>query len=437
MAKKEHLSILKRGVEFWNKWREDNPEIRPDLRKANLQSMKLVGINLSRADLTSANLLRADLSWDYKLPLAPGNTPGDSEYVRTDLRGADFTSANLKGTLLGGANIANTNLSTVDLKEALFYSARPVTGEILYADLSRANLSGSDLTSIDFSYVNLNGADLSFTYLTSVDFFGANLSKANFTRARMFFTKLDRAKLVDANFTFVRMEEMQLNNVDLSQVKGLDTIKHDSRTNIGMDTLAISKGHLPEIFLRECGLSPWEIEFSRLYDPTLTAGEISDILDVNIFRKRTEGPIYLGGIFISYSYEDSDFVDKLYKYLKEAGAPVWLDRHDMLAGSLYKQIARNIRIQDIVIVVLSGHSTESDWVEAELEMARKKEKDENRDILCPVALDDSWKKKVEGDVLWRQVKKKNILDFSGWKTRKFNSQFNKLMDGLKINYRKP
>ena len=123
--------------------------------------------------------------------------------------------------------------------------------------------------------------------------------------------------------------------------------------------------------------------------------QIADILDVNIFRQRTEGPIFIGGIFISYSHEDSDFVDKLHKSLKGAGAPVWLDRHDMLAGSMENQVFRAIRLQDIVITVLSESSIESDWVEAELEAARQKEKAENRDVLCPVALDDSWQKKVE------------------------------------------
>ena len=76
----------------------------------------------------------------------------------------------------------------------------------------------------------------------------------------------------------------------------------------------------------------------------------------------------------------------------------------------------------------------SDWVENELEIARKKEKEEERDVLCPVALDDSWKGKVEGDPLWRQLTKKVVLDFSRWKTKKFGPQFDKLVKGMKIHY---
>ena len=36
MANEEHLKILRQGMEAWNKWGEENPEIRPDLIGANL-----------------------------------------------------------------------------------------------------------------------------------------------------------------------------------------------------------------------------------------------------------------------------------------------------------------------------------------------------------------------------------------------------------------
>ena len=57
MANEEHLNILKQGVKVWNKWREENDEIRPDLDEANL-----VGANLSKANLFNASLSGADLT---------------------------------------------------------------------------------------------------------------------------------------------------------------------------------------------------------------------------------------------------------------------------------------------------------------------------------------------------------------------------------------
>ena len=61
MANKEHLKILKQGVEQWNKWRLENA-IKPDLRGAILRSANLSGADLSGAKLISASLIIANLS---------------------------------------------------------------------------------------------------------------------------------------------------------------------------------------------------------------------------------------------------------------------------------------------------------------------------------------------------------------------------------------
>ena len=39
MANEEHLKILRLGVEAWNAWRGENPEITPDLRGARLDKI--------------------------------------------------------------------------------------------------------------------------------------------------------------------------------------------------------------------------------------------------------------------------------------------------------------------------------------------------------------------------------------------------------------
>jgi hypothetical protein len=393
MANSEHINmLLHRGVDEWNKWRSENFHVIPDFINANL-----IEANLIEADLRFAEFSGADLK--------------GAQLRVADLTEADLTEADLSGAYLNGAYLPGAKLSRAYLKGA---------------QLSEANLSRAYLSEANLSEANLILAKLSRADLTEADLSGAELSEAN----------LNKTDLSGANLGSATIGWTSFGDVDLSVVKGLDTVEHRGPSTIGIDTLQKSKGDIPEDFLRSCGMSPWEIEIARLYDMALTPVEISDILDENIFRARTEGPIYIGGIFISYSHDDSKFVDKLYEELKESGASVWLDRHDLLAGPLEKQIVRALRIQDIVIIVLSKNSIESDWVENELEMARKKEKDEGREVLCPIALDDSWKKKVEGDVLWRQLKKKNILDFSSWQTEKFNSQFKKLLDGIKINYEK-
>ncbi len=49
MANPEHFEILKRGVEEWNQWRKNNPDVRPDLREADLSKREASTLNLSAA----------------------------------------------------------------------------------------------------------------------------------------------------------------------------------------------------------------------------------------------------------------------------------------------------------------------------------------------------------------------------------------------------
>ncbi len=66
MANLEQLNIIKQGVENWNKWREQNTNIKPDLsesdfRQANLQKANLSHANLDKAKLQFSNLREANL----------------------------------------------------------------------------------------------------------------------------------------------------------------------------------------------------------------------------------------------------------------------------------------------------------------------------------------------------------------------------------------
>ena len=49
MANLEHLEILKRGVEQWNKWKKQHSDVRPDFFEANLREANLRGADMSGA----------------------------------------------------------------------------------------------------------------------------------------------------------------------------------------------------------------------------------------------------------------------------------------------------------------------------------------------------------------------------------------------------
>src|SRR5262249_3271104 len=82
MANDEHVALLKQGVTAWNAWRDENPDIRPDLRAADFRGAQFAVTSLSRANLSRADLSGADLS--------------GAHLFMTNLIGADLSGADLR-----------------------------------------------------------------------------------------------------------------------------------------------------------------------------------------------------------------------------------------------------------------------------------------------------------------------------------------------------
>jgi len=66
MANQEHLDILRQDVEGWNRWRKENPNIKPNLGEANLRSATLVEINCAKATLAGCRVYGIS-AWNINL----------------------------------------------------------------------------------------------------------------------------------------------------------------------------------------------------------------------------------------------------------------------------------------------------------------------------------------------------------------------------------
>jgi uncharacterized protein YjbI with pentapeptide repeats len=337
MAKQEQIDILQQGVETWNRWRQEHPDVQPNLQKVYFRQADLRGINLQGARLNDSNLSVANLS-DANL--------SDSQIYRSALLGTNLTGANLSRASLSGINFRDANLS-------------------------RANLSEADLSAADFSWANFNEADLT----------GAEIGKTIF------------------------------GYVDLSTVKGLETVKHRRPSIIGTEVLTLSGGTIPTAFLQKAGLSETFIAYAR------------SLIGL---------PIDYYTCFISYSNLDQDFAQHLYTDLQCNGVRCWFAPEDLKIGDHYHQrIDESISLYDKLILILSEHAIQSAWVEREVVAAREKEDRQQRPVLFPLRLDDAM---MDTTKAWAATLRRtcHIGDFTDWTNPlAYQVAFDRLLRDLK------
>lgn len=94
-------------------------------------------------------------------------------------------------------------------------------------------------------------------------------------------------------------------------------------------------------------------------------------------------------IFISYSHEDSAFVDTLARNLVNKRHNVWLDRWELGVGdSLTQTIQTALTSASAILIILSKTSVASDWCKRELTAGLVRELEEKKTIVMPCVIDD-------------------------------------------------
>ena len=359
MANSEHLTKLRDGMSVWNAWRRQSLKIWPDLCEVNLTGADLRGANLAGTDLIGANLSKADLR---RVDLAGANL-GRVDLGRANLSGANLGEADLRGANLAGTDLTGANLSEADLRRVDLAGANLGRADLYRADLGRADLGRANLRSANLYEANLRGANL----------YGANLGGVVLTRALF--------------------GETIFANVDLTAAKGSDFCVHGGPSSIDYHTFERS-GQLPLSFLRGCGLPDTFID----YLPSLL-----------------HQPIQHYSCFISYSSKNDDFVQRLYADLQNKDVRCWFAPEDMKIGDkIWDTIDKAIQLRDKVLLILSRHAINSDWVEDEVTKAYAEERRRKQTILFPIRIDEAVMEAGEPWVV-KLRDGRNIGDFCNWK----------------------
>jgi hypothetical protein len=356
------IEVLRQGAESWNAWRTKNPNVPIDLKWSVLENQSLIGADLSNANLTGGSL-----------------------------GGVDLRGANLRNAILENVTLENANLVDVDLTDADIGLGSLISANLSNASLVRAKLTDGYLTFARLRNANLEGANLEGCDLGLAEFSETNLEKAIFNKTRCYATIFS--------------------DVDLSKAIGLDTVRHDGPSTIGIDTFFRSKGSIPMNFLQGAGVPESLIKFAR----SLSAK-----------------PINFYSCFISYSSKDEDFAARLHNDLRVEGVRCWFAPEDLKMGDkLHEAIDGAIQRHDKLLLVLSEYSIESAWVEREVRAALKQEAEQKSLVLFPVRLDDAVTETTQ-QWAYNLRRTRNIGDFRNWREpNSYQKTFNRLLRDLK------
>jgi hypothetical protein len=118
--------------------------------------------------------------------------------------------------------------------------------------------------------------------------------------------------------------------------------------------------------------------------------------------------------FISYSIKDDEFANRIHADLQNSGVRCWLPPHDMPTGAkIWDAVNEAIRLREKVVLILSEHSINSDWVEDEVTAGFEEERNRGQIVLFPVRLDEAVMNTSEARAA--KLRARNIGDFRNWK----------------------
>src|SRR5688572_11056542 len=126
----------------------------------------------------------------------------------------------------------------------------------------------------------------------------------------------------------------------------------------------------------------------------------------------------MGHIFISYSHKDTSYAHGLADHLKTMGFDIWMDERLDYGSQWPLEIQKQLDSCDAFILIMTPRSFVSDWVQSELQRAKRKLKP-----MFPLLL--------EGDEPWLSVESTQYYDVRGEKfpDRRFYSAIKRVVSG--------
>lgn len=256
MANEEHAKILIMGTEQWNRWRTENPHIRPDLKNVSFRasSPNMLGFDLSGANLRDSDLQGAD-------------------FYRAWLVETDFSGSQLEDAIFGEATLGNAKFLDCNLRDAIFMKSH-----LYEADFTGANLAGAKFYGAFLEKAILNGQHLQGVWLESANLKDAmlddaDLRGANLRRANLQGTQLRNATLCEADLQGAQLVETQVEGADFNGalIYGISVWRMEG-TPQKQEKLRISPDH-------EASITVDDLDVAQFVDLLLRREKLRNVID--------------------------------------------------------------------------------------------------------------------------------------------------------------
>lgn len=118
-------------------------------------------------------------------------------------------------------------------------------------------------------------------------------------------------------------------------------------------------------------------------------------------------------IFISYSRKDTAYAKKLAQRLEQHGLNVWIDRRNIGVGEeFFPAIVEAVQESTVVLVLVTAHAEQSEWVQQEVMLAKKFKKsvwplllkDEPLNLLLGISHYDLRDYQPPGDIFYQKLR---------------------------------
>lgn len=313
----EHEKILKQGVEAWNRWREANPDVEPDLSRVALEPDTFRDTPLWNAEKEKIDLRGANFE--------------NTSFELAKLRSVRMNGCPMKKVSFLGAQLIDVSMSGADLEQASFARAYLENVKMIEARLDQAIFRMAQLKK-----VRLDNSDLHHT-----NFVHVKLQKVNLTQSRLDHAILDEAKVKKCDFSHASMQRVEMRKAlfEDARVKDADmtgaNLENATFSDVKLARTILEEGRLNGVNFRDASLKETRMTGANLKGADLRNTDLrwADMRDTNVAKVRYNRWSKYQGIRLDGSYSSPAFVRfaKDQEFIEEVRG----ERHDLHYWLIY------------------------------------------------------------------------------------------------------